>query len=160
MKVLGKNLETGEEFITESDDLDNKFIQSMSIFDMAEDKTKKIIDGLDISADAKSMLFSFSKVTIRAGETIIKIGRKIIDYICNVFTEFPSTSFGLLFGAIAGFLIASIPIIGVVLGPLFGPIAMILGLVGGLGEDLKDRALIRRVSEINAKFNPLTTVPT
>ena len=155
MKISGKNPESGEEFNTESDNIDNEFVESMSIFDMAEGKIKKIIDELNISADAKSMLFSFSKVTIRAGEKIIQIGRKIIDYICRVFTEFPSASFGIVFGAIAGFLISFIPIIGVVLGPIFTPIAMILGLVGGLGEDLKDKALARRVAEINAKFNPL-----
>ena len=155
MKISGKNPESGEEFNTESDNIDNEFVESMSIFDMAEGKIKKIIDELNISADAKSMLFSFSKVTIRAGEKIIQIGRKIIDYICRVFTEFPSASFGIVFGAIAGFLISTIPFLGVVLGPIFTPIAMILGLVGGLGEDLKDKALARRVAEINAKFNPL-----
>lgn len=155
MKVSGKNPESGEQFNAESNYIDNEFVESMSIFGMAEEKIKEIIDRLDISADAKSMLFSFSKATIRVGEKIIKIGRKIIDYICRVFTEFPSASFGMVFGAIAGFLISSIPILGVVLGPLFTPIAMVLGLVTGLKEDLKDKALARRVAEINAKFNPL-----
>ena len=155
MKVSGKNPESGEEFNTESNSIDNDFVESMSIFDMAEEKIKEIIDKLDISADAKSMLFSFSKATIRVGEKIINIGRKIIDYICRVFTEFPSASFGMVFGAIAGLLISSIPILGVVLGPLFTPIAIVLGLVAGLKEDLKDKALARRIAEINAKFNPL-----
>lgn len=155
MKIIGKNQETGEEFQKDSENVNNDFIEDMSIFDMGEEKIKEIIDGLDVSADVKSMLYSFSKATIRAGEKIIKIGRKIIDYICRVFTEFPSASFGLVFGAIAGFLIASIPVLGVVLGPLFTPIAMVLGLIGGLKEDLKDKELARRIAEINAKFNPL-----
>lgn len=38
-----------------------------------------MIDGLDISADAKSLLFRFSKATITAGQHVIKLGRKIID---------------------------------------------------------------------------------
>ncbi len=155
MKVLGKNSESGEEFNIDSAAVDNEFVESMSIFDKSEDQIKKIIEGLDISADAKSMLFSFSKATLRVGAKILKIGRKIIDYICSVFTEYPNVSFGLIFGAIAGFLISTIPIIGVVLGSLFTPIAMILGLVGGLQQDLKDRALIRKVAEINGKFTPL-----
>ena len=155
MKVIGKSQETGEEFQNNSATVDDKFIESMSLFDLTEKKLKEVLDGLDVSADVKSMLWSFSRVTIQAGQKIIKIGRKIIDYICRVFSEYPSTSFGLVFGAIAGFLIASIPILGVVLGPVFTPIAMAIGLIGGLKEDLTDKALERRIAEINAKFSPL-----
>lgn len=155
MKVSGKNPESGEEFTVESDGIDNKFVESMSIFYTADERLKDVIDGLDISADAKHMLFSFSRATLYTGETIIKIGRKIIDFVCQIFAEFPSASFGMVFGAIVGFLIASIPILGAVLGPLFAPIAIALGLVRGLQEDLKDKALVRKIAEINVKFNPL-----
>ena len=61
----------------------------------------------------------------------------------------------MIFGAIAGFLVASIPILGVVLGPTFTPLAILLGLVSGLSQDFKDKALARLIAEINAKFNPL-----
>ena len=155
MKISGKNQESGEEFKSESDYIDNVFVESMSVFGMAEERIKGIVDALNISTDAKSLLYSFSKVTIQVGEKIVKIGRKIIDYIFRVLTEFLSASFGMVFGAIAGFLISSIPVLGVVLRPLFTPIAIALGLVAGLKEDLKDKALARRVAEINAKFNPL-----
>jgi len=155
MKLSGKNPESGEYLTYESDNIDNDFVKSMSVFEMTDEKIKQIIDGLNVSADAKFHLYSFSKVTIKAGEMIVKIGRKIIDYVCKVFAEFPTASFGMVLGAIAGFLIASIPIIGVVLGPIFTPIAILFGLVGGLNEDLKDKVLARRVREINAKFKPL-----
>jgi hypothetical protein len=157
MKVSGKNPQSSEEFNIELDSVDSAFVKLMSTFEMDEDEIKKLIDGLDISADAKSMLFSFSRVTIRAGEKIIKIGRKIIDYICRIYSEFPTASFGMVFGAIAGFLISSIPILGVVLGPLVAPILILLGMVAGLSEDLKDKALARKVAEVNAKFKPLKT---
>lgn len=155
MKVSGKNPQSGKEFNIELDSVDSDFVESMSTFEMDEEKIKRLIDGLDISADAKSMLFSFSRVTIRAGEKIIKIGRKIIDYICRIYSEFPTASFGMVFGAIAGFLISSIPILGVVLGPLVTPILILLGMVAGLNEDLKDKLLARKVAEVNAKFKPL-----
>lgn len=155
MKISGKNPESGEQVQIENDKIDNNFIKTMSIFDVSEEKVKVIINKLDISADAKSMLFTFSKATIRMGEKIIKIGRKIIDYICRVFSDFPSASFGLIFGAIAGFLISTIPILGVVLGPLFTPIAIIFGLVIGIKEDLKDKNLARKIQEVNLKFKPL-----
>lgn len=155
MKIHGTNPESGEQFQAESNNVDREFVESMSVFDLTDARIKRIIDNLDISADKKSLLYSFSNVTIKAGEFVIKIGRKIIDFICRVLTEFPSATFGMVFGAIVGFLIFSIPIIGVVLGPFFAPIAIALGLAGGLLEDIKDKALARRIAVINGKFAPL-----
>ena len=155
MVVNGTNPETGETYQAEADEVDQEFIETMSIFRMSDADVKRIINSLNISADAKSLLYSFSKATIKAGEFIIKIGRKIVDYICRIFTEFPNATFGLIFGAIAGFLISSIPVLGLVLGPLLSPLLMAFGMIGGLQEDLHDKALERKISEINGKFTPL-----
>ena len=157
MKIQGENSETGEEYQAEASHVNSEFIKTMSEFDMSDDHVKKLIDNLNISADAKSLIYSFSKATIRAGEYILKIGRKIIDLVLLITKEFPSATFGMIFGAIAGFLISSIPIIGVVLGTIFTPIAVLLGLTLGLSEDIKNKALIRKISEINASFSPLNT---
>jgi len=155
MKIFAENPKTGEKYEAQADNADKNFIGSMSQFSLSDDVIKSMIDNLNVSADTKSLLYSFSKVTITAGKFILKIGKKIIDFICKLFNEFPSATFGVIFGAIAGFLVASIPIIGVVFGPLFTPIAMALGLLGGLKEDVKDKALARKVAEVNASFSPL-----
>jgi hypothetical protein len=155
MLVQGVNPETGETYQVESDKVDQEFIKKMSLFDISDADIKRTIDNLNISADAKSLLYSFSSATIKAGEFIIKIGRKIIDYICELLQKFPNATFGLIFGAIAGFLITTIPLLGAVLGALLTPILMAFGMLGGLKEDLKDKELERKISEINAKFTPL-----
>jgi hypothetical protein len=155
MIVEGVSPETGETYQVDATEIDKQYLESMSVFEMADKEVKKIIDNLDISADAKSLLYSFSNATIKAGEYIVKIGRKIIDYICRILKEFPNATFGLVFGAVAGFLVSTIPILGVVLGAVLGPLLMAFGLVGGLAEDLKDKALERKISEINKKFTPL-----
>jgi len=129
----------------------------MSVFKMSDEKIKELISNLNISADAKSLLHSFSKATIIAGKKIINIGKKIIDFICHLFKEYPSATFGMIFGAIAGVLISTIPILGVLLGPLLAPIAILLGLVSGVHQDIKDKDLARKIAEINAQFSPLNT---
>ena len=150
-----QRVETGEKFEEHFENIDQDFIDSMSFFEMADEELKKFIENLNVSADIKSLLYSFSKATIKAGEFVLKIGRKIIDFVFLLYREYPSATFGMVFGAIAGFLVASIPLLGAVLGPIFTPIAIAIGLLGGLREDLKDKALIRRVAEINANFAPL-----
>lgn len=155
MKLSGINPKTGKTYQAEADGVTNDFIKSMSDFEMSEAGIKKLIDNLDISADAKCLLHSVSNITIRAGQFIITIGRKIIDFVCCVFKEYPSATFGMIFGGIVGFLVTSIPIIGIVLGPIVAPIAITLGLILGSYEDLKDKNLTRRITEINAKFSAL-----
>lgn len=157
MKIQGTNPETGTIFQAESENIDSSFIESMMKFDMSDEAIRKLIDNLNVSADVKSLLYSFSKATIKVGEAIIKVGRKIIDFVCRLVRDYPNAAFGLIFGAIVGFLISSIAILGVVLGPIFAPIAMALGLIGGLREDIKDKELARKIDQINAKFSPLKT---
>lgn len=156
---MGTNEQESEfDFKEEEFEFDSDFLTFMSDQTLAENQIKRIIDNLDLSADIKSLLFEFAKVTIKVGDVVLKIGRKIIEYVCHMFKEFKNTSFGLIFGAIAGFLIYTIPILGMVLGPVFTPIAMSLGLVLGLNEDIKDRELKRKIMAINAKFTPLHSV--
>lgn len=156
MKISAINPETGAKFQADAEVSDD-FIQSMSEIRLSDASIKKVIDELRISADAKLALHSLSSTTIRAGDHVLKIGRKIIDFICSIFREFPTASFGVIFGAIIGFLIAAIPILGIVLGPIVTPIAIALGIVLGLHEDIKDKALERKIAEINAKFSTLKT---
>ena len=152
MKISGVDPESGKETQYEASELDRGFIDAMLKFDMTNESINNMIDNLSVSADIKSLLYAVSKATIKAGATIIKIGRKIIDFICKLYSEFPGASFGMIFGAIAGFLISTIPIIGVVLGPVVTPVLMGLGMVLGLHQDIKDKALVRKITEINAKF--------
>ena len=155
MVINGENPDTGEEYQAEAEGVDEDFVESMSGFDMADDEIKRFIDNLNISADAKALLYKFARATIRAGEYIIKIGRKILDFVFKVYKQYPSATFGMIFGAIAGYLVSSIPIIGAVLGPIFTPIAITIGLIGGFAQDIKDKELERKIIEINAGFSPL-----
>ena len=155
MKITAINPESGAEFQAESKSITSEFIAMMADFEMTDEGIKRMIDNLDVSADVKSLLYTFSKATIKAGEYVLKVGRKIIDYICTLFKEYRHVSFGIIFGAIAGLLVSMIPISGWLLGPIVTPILMLTGMAGGLYEDLKDKQLERKIVEINGKFSPL-----
>lgn len=155
MKVKGVDPNTGKEVEIEIENPEGSFFESMRSFDMSDEAIKRMIDKLNISADAKSLLYTLSKATIKVGEFIIKVGRKIIDAVCHTFKEFPMTTFGVVFGGIVGTLISSIPILGQILGPIVTPILMALGLVGGLVLDFKDKMLERKIAGKVAEFSPL-----
>lgn len=155
MQVSGINPETGKTVVTEAPKVSPSFIQEMASLELSDKQIQRVIDNLNISADAKSALYGLSKVVISAGGYVLRLGRKIIDFIANIYKEFPNASFGLIFGAIAGFLITAIPLIGAFIGAFVGPILMAYGLVMGINNDIQDKALARRIAEANAQFAPL-----
>lgn len=155
MKVKGVDPNTGKDVEIDIENPDGGFFEAMRNFDMSDEAIKRMIDKLNISADAKSLLYTLSKATIKVGEYVIKIGRKILDAVCHTFKEFPMATFGTVFGGIVGVLISSIPILGQVLGPIVTPILMALGLVGGLVLDFQDKLLERKIAGKVAEFSPL-----
>lgn len=87
----------------ESELIGREFIDRMVNFDLSEDDVRKRIDRLAVSADVKSLLYSLAKASIAIGAQVVRIGRKVIDYVCMLVKEFPKVTFFALLGAIAGF---------------------------------------------------------
>lgn len=157
MKVLGIDPISNKEVEVEIRDPESGFFEFMRNFEMSDEAVKRMIDKLDISADAKSLIYTLSKATIKVGEYVIKLGRKILDVVCHTFREFPKTTFGMIFGGIVSALISSIPFLGVVLGPLVTPILVAVGLIGGLFLDFQDKVLEHKIARKIAEFSPLAS---
>ena len=157
MHLEAHNQSTGEHFSAEAPSLSDDNIRDLLSFDLSDAAIRRNIDNLSISADGKSALYAVSKLTVRAGQTIVYIGKKILDLISAVLRDFPSATFGLVFGAIIGALITSIPIIGFLLGPFITPIVLAFGLTVGAYQDIRDKSLARRIAEVNASFTSLKT---
>lgn len=155
MKVKGSSPDGKKTVEFESERIDAEFVDRMTTFDLSEEEIRKRIERLDVSADVKSLLLALTKASISVGRQLIRIGRKIVDLVCKLINEFPKLTFLALLGAIAGFLVASIPLLGLVLGPILTPISIAVGAAFGVLEDLKDHALTRRIREFQAQFAPL-----
>lgn len=157
MRIEAENSETGKTFSEEAPDLNESTLEELTSFELSEQEIHKRIDNLDINADCKQKLHAATRITIKAGRTVIWIGHKILDQVMFLLRTFPTTSFGLIFGAVVGYLISTIPVIGFVLGPLVTVILM--ALLGGHGviQDIKDILLRRSVNEARGVFNPLQT---
>lgn len=130
-------------------------IQDLLSFDLSEESLKKKIDALSISADAKSVLFTIAKTTIRVGSLVVKIGRKVLDIVTKILDEFPMASTATIFGAIFGYLVSSVPIIGFVFGPFIGALAVAFGFAVGAMHDIGNKALERRVMSSVVSFDAL-----
>lgn len=155
MIISGVNPETGTEFRTESKSVTSDLLKLLAEFELSDEGIKRLINGLNISADAKLLLYKFSKATITAGQYVVKLGRKIIDLVCSLYKAFPETSFQVIFWSLVGFLVSTIPIIGAVLGPVFTPILVAFGVYNGLMADVQNETLKKTISQMATLFSPL-----
>lgn len=146
MKVTGIEPQSGKESDLELPESEKSFLEAVKNLDMSDSAVKRMIDRLNISADAKSLLYSLSKATIIVGERIAKVGRKLLDYVCKLVKEFPNAAFGLILGGVAGALFSAIPGLGWLLGPLVSSILMLVGFVGGVVLDFQDKMLTRKIA--------------
>ena len=157
MQIHARDPESGREFSGVADGLDEATINGFfNTFDVSDEGLRKWIGGLPFSADAKAILYRIASATIRAGEFVIKIGRKILEVIYHLVREFPNATFGLIIGAVLGSLVASIPIIGFVIGPFITVLAMAIGVAWGAKEDVTG-GLSRKTQEWLFGFEPLRT---
>ncbi len=146
---------TGKEFTQSIAEPKPDFYDFAGQFEFNDEQLRARIDRMDISADAKAMLYSFSKATITAGKTIIKIGRKIIDILFTMLRQFPHLTFAVIFGYIVGALIATLPFIGAWLASIVTPLAILFGVVLAFPHELQAGELGARISAIVDKFAPL-----
>lgn len=154
MRVKGVSPD-GKTVEFESELVGAEFIARMTSFGLSEEDIRRRIDRLDVSADVKSFLFALTRASISVGRSVVRIGRKVIDFVCGLLKEFPKMTFFAILGAVAGMLVASIPILGFVLGPILTPISIAVGAAFGVLEDLRDHALKRKIAEFHAQFAPL-----
>lgn len=151
MQIHAQDPESGREFSSIAYGLDEATINGFfNTFDLSDEGLRKWIGGLPFSADAKAILYKIARTTIRAGAFVVKIGRKILEVIWSLVRKFPNATLGLIIGAVLGSLIASIPVIAFVIGP------MVIGAAWGAYKDIQGE-LNREMQESLSGFEALRT---
>jgi hypothetical protein len=155
MDVEVVDVKTGKSFKATIVEPPASFFEFTGHSDLTGEQVKVMIDRLNVSADIKSMLHSFSSATITVGRSIVKIGRKIIDVLFSLVNHFPALSFGALFGLLVGALIASIPVIAALLGTLAITIGLAFGIAIGAKHELGKDDLGDRVNSFIKELGAL-----
>jgi hypothetical protein len=155
MKVEAVDPTTGEKI---SADLTPEQVAGLENLDqerMSDSKLNTYINDMNLSAGEKAFILDMKTATLRSGEKTIQVGRRVIEIAVALQAQFPLTTFGLIVGLVTSILIASIPILGSILGGVVTPIAITIGLAWGFSEDFKDKALYQKFTDATAKFDRL-----
>lgn len=129
--------DTGEIHTIDIPSLSTDQLDEMIKEHTTEKQIKSYIENLSIPADIKAILYKLANFTISVGNTVVKIGKKILEIAVMLVSKYKNATFGLIIGAMITFLIGSIPMIGALLASFLGPLIMLFGLGKGVWEDLK-----------------------
>jgi hypothetical protein len=122
-----------------------------------DEKIKSYIEKLSVSAEIKAVLFKLTKFTIKVGQTLIKIGKKVLEIVVMLASKYKNATLGLIIGALLTFLISTIPLLGPPLSGFLGSLLMLFGLGKGLWEDVKKDSpeLAASITDAGVVFQPL-----
>ncbi|MVO18020.1 hypothetical protein [Parasedimentitalea huanghaiensis] len=119
-------------------------------------KIKEMLDRTELSADTKALLYDVAKVTVKIGETVVAVGRRIIDIAYKLVTKFPNTTFAAIVAVVlttlcTGTIGALIPALAVALNKLI----FLLGIAAGAIEDLRQNAMKNAMERVAMEFAAL-----
>ena len=126
-------------------------------------KIKTHIDNTDLSADMKAMLYDIAKVTVKIGETVVAVGRRIFKIATSLISKFPNLTFGTLVSlavaTVIGGTLGAITIAGVApfagLAALLSKLVVLLGVGKGFIDDLRNNAAKAEMDRVAAQFDVL-----
>ena len=113
------------------------------------------IESRSVSADAKALLADLLKLATRVGQSVLRVGRKIIDFVLSMVRAFPHMGFAAMVAVVVTALIAMVPFIGLALASVIGPLALALGIVVGGAVEFQSPDLEARVRNFAARFSGL-----
>ena len=111
------------------------------------EKLNRMIDNLELSADAKEFIASLMDKTLRVGSVVLKIGKKIVEIMIAIVNQFPNTTGGLVLAVIISSLVSSIPLLGPLLATSVALILVTFGLKNDFMDQWRNQAIDRKIGE-------------
>ncbi len=114
------------------------------------------LDRLAISADVKLLMTQLASLTMKVGNALIEVGRRILTFVFETVKLFPHITLGVTVGFTMWWLIGSAALLGALLGPILGPLLVAFGLGVGAMADVADGGLRTRVEMLARSFDTPT----
>ncbi|MFC1577615.1 hypothetical protein ACFL36_01255 [Thermodesulfobacteriota bacterium] len=147
MEIKVRNPKTNQEMVLEISNTRLEDAKEKIEPVIPKKKLKEEIGKLDISSEFKSYLETISEKVSVFGDWSFKVGHKVVELSIAFVKKYPNTSAGLIIGAVIGFLISTIPVIGFLIGWLVTPLSIALGIGIGAWIDMKDNSLKARIQD-------------
>lgn len=121
-------------------------------------KIKEFLDRSNLSADLKAMLYDLAGFTIKVGEVVVAIGRRILSVAMWVVENIPHITLGIAAAVAISTLAGAVPLIGTVLSPIVLKLVLLLGVTAGAIEDIRMHAAKDAMDDFTNRVRAFSTV--
>ena len=160
MIVEMTNHETQEKIQIEVEGINVEELKQQFKLNFSAAELRRIIDNLDIPAEAKVLLTELLNFSIKVGTVVLEVGKKIIEVV-NVFAKsFPNITAGMIIAVTLSFLISCVPVLGAFLGWLCTPLFLLIGVGVGVLKEIENTELGKAMNDVmDAIFAGLKKIP-
>lgn len=115
------------------------------------------LERLPLSADAKVLMAQLLDTTADVAGQIIDVGRRILSFVLELVKRHPATALGAIVGLTVTILVGSIPVLGMVLGPVVGPLLTAFMITQGALTDMRNSSVGQQIELFGAKLDTVLT---
>jgi hypothetical protein len=121
-------------------------------------KIKTYLDSTNMSADMKAILYDIAGFTIKVGQTVITVGRRIFEIASDLINKFPNFTLSTLVAVVVSVVLngalGGIPLLGG-LAVFFSKLLILVGMTKGAVDDLRDNAAKSELQRVSGQFDAL-----
>lgn len=121
-------------------------------------KIKAYLDSTSLSADLKALLYDLAGFTVKIGEAVVAIGRRIISMAMWLVENVPNTLLGVAVALALTTLIGAVPVIGGAFALVLSKLLLLIGVTAGAIEDIRQHAMKEAMDRFAMQFAPFNTV--
>lgn len=129
MQVEAVNPETGERFAIEMSPEELEQLVGDARPRLSKKELERRIDNLAISADAKAHLASFMSATVKIGNVVLNIGRRILEIVFDLVKRYPNFTFALVMYLVGALLLSVAPWLAPILVPFVKAMELLFALI-------------------------------
>jgi hypothetical protein len=154
------NAETKQTVSIEADGIDVDALKEQFKLNFSAAEFRRIIDNLDIPAEAKALLTELLNFSIKAGTVVLEVGKKIIEVVKALTKNFPNITAGIIIGVTLSLLVSCIPVFGPLLSWIFTPLLLLLGVGAGILKEYENTDLGKALKDVvDTIFSGLKKIP-
>ena len=160
MLVEITNPETKQLVEVEVDGIDVDALMERFKLNFSAAEFSRMIDNLDIPAEAKMLLTELLNFTIKVGTVVLQVGKKIIEVVKSLAKNFPHITAGIIVAVTLSFLVSCIPFLGPLLGYICTPLFFLVGVGAGILKEYENTDLGKALKEVvDTIFAGLKQIP-
>lgn len=118
MQVEAVNPETGERFALELSPEELEELVRDARPRLSKKALERKVDNLAIPADVKVSLASFTSATVKIGNAVLNIGRRVLEIVLDLVKRYPKFTFAVVLYLVGKLLVTVVPALIPMLGPL------------------------------------------